>query len=119
LAWVVWCLTPLSTLFQLYRGGQFYWWRKSEYRRKPLTCRMSLTNFLSHYVVSSTPRHERGLMVIGTDCTGSCKCNYHTITTTTTPAILRVRCETENTFITPTLLCVIISYMGFYIGYIS
>ena len=47
------CLMSLSTIFQLYRGSQFSWWRKPDYPEKSTD--LSLTN-ISHNVVLSTPR---------------------------------------------------------------
>jgi len=98
-----WCVTTLSMIFQ-FVAVSFIGGRNRSTRRKPPTCRKSMTNFIIRILLTPLSSSNSSyhiilyrfhppwaefeltmLVVIDTDCTGSCKSNYHTNTTTTAP----------------------------------
>ena len=66
----LWCLTPPSTIFQLYGGGQFFWWRKPVYLDKT-TNLPQVADERYHKMLFRVRPACVGFEVIGTDFIGS------------------------------------------------
>jgi hypothetical protein len=83
---------PFSTIFQFIVAVSFIGGGNRSTWIKPQICHKSLTNFITYSCIEFTSPWEgfelTTLLVIGTDCTSSCKYSYHTITTMTAPSTI-------------------------------
>jgi len=56
-------LTPFLTIFQLYRGSRFYYWRKPEYPEKTTNVvssilrKFAMSGIRTHNIIISGDRH--------------------------------------------------------------